>query len=147
MSKLSIISIVLLRISLGWYLLYWGIVAFTTEGWSIASLLENSDTFPEFYDAFSTPEMLNLLNTGFKIVLIAVGALLILGLFVRIVALIGAFIMLFLYFPLLKFPYVGTNQIIVNDYFIYAIALVYLHAARAGDYFSIKSLMHSRHHI
>ncbi len=72
--------------------------------------------------------------------------MLILGLFVRIVAIIGAVIMLFLYFPLLKFPFIGTNQLIVNDYFIYAVALIYLYAARAGDYLSVKSLMRSRNH-
>jgi thiosulfate dehydrogenase (quinone) large subunit len=146
MSKLSTFFIVLLRVSLGWYFLYWGIVAFTTTHWSIAPLIQNAHTFPDFYAAFSTPEMLGMLNTGFKVLLVVVGACLILGLFVRIVALIGAAIMIFLYFPMLNFPQVGTHQLIVNDYFIYAVALLYLYAARAGDYMSVRSLMRFHHH-
>lgn len=147
MSRLATLSLVLLRITIGWYFLYLGIAAFTTDAWSIKPMIENAATFSEFYTEMAGPSFVVALSYVAKILYVLIGISLITGLFARGMALIGFILTLFFYFPLLQFPLVEGKFYLVNNQFIIVVVLLYLFAARAGDHMSIGKLFgsHSYH--
>ena len=136
------IFIALLRIALGWIFFYQGIVAVMTKGWSLLSVidLKGALTFHAFYVSLSNAPALTYASTTLEVLFIGIGALLILGVGARIGSLLGIIVMLFLYFPLLHFPRVGTSYFIVDEHIVYALILAYLFTAKSGDYFVLGSL-------
>jgi thiosulfate dehydrogenase [quinone] large subunit len=146
MSRLSHISLILLRIGAGWIFIYMGINALITNTWSLVTYTKGSILFPSFYKVVTDPTLVPYLNYAMKGLLIIVGAALILGIFVRIASLIGILIMLFFYFPIFKDGHIGTEYYIVNQHVIMILVLFNLFALRAGDYFAIGSLFHFRRH-
>lgn len=141
MNKTTKLALILLRIATGWYFLYQGIVAITNPAWSITSLLpKNATMFPEFYAYILTPSVLPYISYLVKGTLLLIGALIAIGVFVRVAALLGMVLVLFLYLPTLNFPYVvnaGVTYYIVDPHFILLLILVYLFFARAGEYFGL----------
>lgn len=145
-TKLSKIFLALLRVAVGWFLFYQGITAFLDPEWSIEPMIHSADTFAEFYDPLEDSDYLPYVSYVFKGLYILVGGLILLGLYVRPAALVGVLMMLFLYFPLLKFPYVDKNYYIVDQHLLLAITLLYLYAERAGEVFGLGTMFKlSRH--
>lgn len=132
--------IALLRIALGWLILYQGIVAWTDASWSLAPYVQNARTLPGFYEAVLSPTVLPVAAIIVKSLFVLVGALLIIGIFARLAAFLGILLMVFFYLPLLRFPYVGTSRYIVDEHVVYALVLGYLFVARAGEYFGLGTL-------
>jgi thiosulfate dehydrogenase (quinone) large subunit len=144
-TKTSRLFLVILRIVVGWFLLYQGITAFLDPAWSLFSFIENAQTFPEFYNAVADPALEPFLTIAVKVLYIVIGGALITGLFVRSAALLGAALMIFLYFPRLSFPYVNEVNYIVDEHLLIAFVLLYLFTARAGEVFSLKRLFRRSH--
>ncbi|MDQ3014713.1 MAG: DoxX family membrane protein [bacterium] len=136
-TKVSKICLALLRIAVGWFLLYQGITAVLDPEWSIKPMIHNADTLAEFYDPIEDSDYLPYVSYVFKGLYILVGGLILLGLYVRPAALVGIVMMLFLYFPLLTFPYVNRDYFIVDQHLLLAITLLYLYAERAGEVFGL----------
>ena len=140
MSRFSKLCIILLRVAVGWYLLYMGISAMMQPAWSIIPYIQNAGTFNSFYSILNDPAYSVALSYVIKGLLIVSGALIMIGLFVRIASLVACVVMLFFYFPLLRFPSAGDGYYIVNNYLIIALTSLYLYAVRAGEYFGFGSM-------
>jgi thiosulfate dehydrogenase [quinone] large subunit len=130
----------LLRIGLGWVFLYQGIVAFRTPGWSVQQFIVNAQTFPQFYAKLLQAPMLGYVSLTVQILFVVVGIMLIIGLWSRISALLGILLMLFFYFPLLKFPYVGNNYLLIDEHIIYSLILAYFFVGGSSSSFKLKNL-------
>lgn len=122
----------LLRVVFGWFMLYAGITKVLDPNWSAAGFLANAKTFPEFYGWFMRPEILPHVNLFNEWGLILLGVSLILGMFVRGSALLGAVLMMLYYFPTFMFPYAGEHSYIVDEHIIYAVLLLFFAVADAG---------------
>ena len=133
MAQFQKISLFLLRVSLGWMFLYSGINALTTPSWSAAGYLKGAKTFAGFYQWLLQPNILPVINFVNEWALTLLGISLILGIFIRFSAPLGAVLMLLYYFPILAFPYPNAHAFIVDEHIIYALALLVLASLRAGD--------------
>jgi len=52
---------------------------------------------------------------------------------------LGALLMLLYYFPVLSFPYIKPHSYIVDEHIIYALALIFLAAIRAGRIYGLDN--------
>ncbi|MBX4198353.1 DoxX family membrane protein [Candidatus Parcubacteria bacterium] len=141
-SKANKLVLILLRISVGWFFLYEGIISILDSQWTLLPFIKDARTFPEFYSYISQPELLPYLSFIAKGLFILIGALLIAGFFVRLGAFLGILLMLFFYFPLLSFPYVHPSHYIVDYHFVMIMVLLHLFVARAGEVFGLGSMFH-----
>jgi len=142
MSTSQKISLFLVRISLGWLFFYMGVtrVFFSDIPWSAENYLKGAKTFVGFYNYLLQPNILpaiNLVNEWGQLLL---GVSLILGVFVRPSAFLGAVLMLLYYFPGLDFPHAGRSSYIVDQHIIYGSTLLYLSITGAGRYGGLYSL-------
>jgi thiosulfate dehydrogenase [quinone] large subunit len=142
MTRTQTFLVILLRIAVGWFLLYQGIVAIFNPGWSILPLVQPAHTFPQFYAAVTQANVLMYVTYLIKGLFIIAGLSLILGILVRIGALLGILVTLFFYFPTLAFPYSGTGYYIIDPHLLVAIVLAYLFVVKAGEFFGLGKLLH-----
>jgi len=138
-SKCFKYTITALRIALGWLMLYAGLSKLTTSNWSAAGYLQGAKTFPAFYHYLTLPSILPIINLVNEWGLTLLGISLIFGVFVRLSSVLGAVLMLLYYFPVLSFPYIGSNYYLVDDHIIYAIVLSLFAVIGAGRYFGIDA--------
>jgi thiosulfate dehydrogenase [quinone] large subunit len=122
----------LLRVSIGWVFFYAGISKIMDPAWSAAGYLTHAATFSGFYNWLASPGLLTLTNLVNEWGLLLLGVSLILGLGVRVSAILGAIIMLLYYLPVLKFPIAGPHSYIVDEHIIYIFVLLSLWALKAG---------------
>lgn len=122
----------LLRVSLGWLFLYSGITKILNSSWSAASYIEGATTFPGLFEFFLRPDVLPIVNVLNSWGQAALGVSLILGVFVRWSAPLGALLMALYYLPVLNFPKVGGHSYIVDEHVIYALVLIVLAVSKAG---------------
>jgi thiosulfate dehydrogenase [quinone] large subunit len=147
-STLQITTLVILRLLIGWHLLFEGISKLVNPDWSSFAFLNESkwilSGFANWIIAHQgVLNAVDFLNTWGLIVL---GVALLLGIFSRYAAVMGAFLLL-LYFlnnpPLIgleySMPSEGSN-LIVNKTLIEAIALFLLAIFRAHEAFGLESL-------
>ncbi len=139
MTKSQKLFLFLARIALGLLFFYAGITKVLNPSWSAAGYLKGAKTFTEFYDWLLTPTILPAINFINEWGLTLLGISLILGIFVRFSSVLGAILMLLYYFPILDFPYVGEHSYIVDEHIIYALALLYFAAVRAGRVWGLES--------
>jgi uncharacterized membrane protein YphA (DoxX/SURF4 family) len=139
MTRSSKLLIILLRLAMGWFLLHWGITAILDSSWTLLPYIKNPGTFSSFYQALAEPALLPYISYGVKGLMVLLGGLLILGVFIRTAGFLGMLLMLFFYFPLLRFPY-AEGHYIVNQYFVYALVLLFLCVVRAGEFFGLASM-------
>jgi thiosulfate dehydrogenase (quinone) large subunit len=126
----QILFLVALRMAIGWYILYQGMVKYFDPGWSAEGYLLSSQwIFSGIFTAMAESAfwlgIVNFLNIYGQI---AIGLGLILGLFTR-VATISAIIMISLFYiahpPLARFDTPGV-EVVVNHLFIIVMALCVL---------------------
>jgi thiosulfate dehydrogenase [quinone] large subunit len=143
MNRLAKFAIIFLRVVIGWFFLYQGIVSILDQNWTLSPFIKNTHIFTDFYSILLEPSILPYISYLIKGLFIVVGICMILGIFVRIVSALGILIMLLFYFPLLSFPYVidaaGTYYL-VDSHMIIIAALLFLFAARAGEFFGLGSM-------
>ncbi len=123
---------------MGWLMFYAGITKVLNPQWSAAGYLTAAKTFPTLFQWFASPEILPVINLINEWGLTFLGVSLILGIFVRFSSLLGAALMLLYYFPVLEFPYVAHSWL-VDEHIIYALALLFFAAVRAGRTWGLDS--------
>src|SRR5512138_1677425 len=106
------ISLALLRMAVGWFFFYSGLIKILDPHWSAASYLNSASSFKAFYHWLASPGVIQIVNLLNEWGLVLIGASLILGLFVRQSSFFGAVLMLLYYFAALKFPYAGSGSYI-----------------------------------
>lgn len=137
MNRFHDISLLVLRISLGWLMLYAGITKVLDPAWSSEGYLKSAKIFSSFYAWLASPAVLPVINFVNEWALTLLGVSLILGLFVRLSGVLGAVLMLLYYFPGLDFPYVDSHSFLVDQHIIYISALLVLSALRGGKLLSV----------
>ena len=138
MTPLQTVALVGLRLTLGWMMLYAGITKVLNPEWSAAGFLNSAKTFPEFYAWFAQPHILPYTNLLNEWGLTIVGAMLILGIGVRLASVLGVAFMLLYYFPPLEFPYPNTHAYVVDEHIIYAFGFLVLWTLRAGRVWGLE---------
>jgi thiosulfate dehydrogenase (quinone) large subunit len=144
MNRGTKIVILLLRVALGVLFVYSGISKLMDPDWSAAGFLQSAQTLPRLYDFFASDtniQWVNFLNQWGQI---AIGAALVLGLFVRWAAYAGVLMMVLYYLPGLHFPYVGQHGYLVDEHIIYIFVLLLLAQLRAGQYIGLDRLLRRR---
>ena len=130
--------ILLLRFSLGWIFFYSGLTKVLDPEWTASGYLENAGTFSGFFEWLASPQNITWINFLNEWGQIAIGAALILGIFVNYASFFGALMMALYYLPVLDFPFV-KNGFLIDDHIIYALAFLLLIRLRAGRSYSIMS--------
>jgi len=139
MTKFQNLFLFILRVSLGWMMLYAGLTKVFDPEWSAAFYLKDAKIFPELFTWFMQPNILPTVNFVNEWGLTLLGISLILGIGVRLSSILGAALMLLYYLPLLDFPYPNAHSYIVDDHIIYAAALLFLAAIRAGRVWGLEN--------
>lgn len=150
--RFQVVSLFILRLVSGVYFLNFGLSAIWTPGWSLMSFISGAQTFTAFYHGLAVSSFLPLVALVVKFGCLIIGLLLIAGILVRITSLVGITLMLFLYFPVLAFPYVcggaagvlcgSSSPYLVNNYLLIAAALLVLFTFNAGKRFSLGGMFH-----
>jgi thiosulfate dehydrogenase (quinone) large subunit len=147
-STLQITTLVILRLVIGWHILYEGIAKLLNPNWSsIGFLSESKWIFSGFANwIISNPGVLKTVDFLNTWGLIAIGAALMLGIFMRFAAVAGTILLLIYYLnnpPLIgleySIPSEGSN-IIVNKTLIEAIALFLLAIFPVHAVYGLESL-------
>lgn len=147
LNNYQVVFLVLLRLVVGWHLLYEGFTKILKPGWSSKGyLLDSKGPLKEYFFKLAQPEVLeivDLLNIGG---LIAIGACLVVGLFSRTSAFLGAILLLFYYLshpPFYDITYAlpgeGTYWI-VNKNMIEMFALLVLMVIPTGKIMGLDRL-------
>jgi len=129
-SRVQLVSLVVLRIAVGWHFLFEGGVKLLNSNWSSRSYLLDSGGFlKEFFVNIATdPFVLNLSHQANAWVLTLIGLSLMLGIFTRFSSVMGMLLLLFYYLSHPAFP--GISYLLPPDgsYFIVNKTLVELFA-------------------
>jgi thiosulfate dehydrogenase [quinone] large subunit len=139
MTKFQKITLVSLRIALGWMFFYAGITKVLSGNFSAAGYLQGAKTFSGFYDLFLNPQILPVVNFLNEWGLTLVGASLILGVFTRLSSIVGALLLMLYYFPILDFPYPDAHSFIVDSHVLEALAVLVVGAFKAGRVFGLEN--------
>ena len=148
-SRLQISWLILLRLVIGWHLLYEGLAKLLTPGWSSATYLSTSRWFfSPFFNWIATNSDLLVITDWLNIWgLIFIGLGLILGLFIKTAAISGMFLLALYYVA--QPPFVGMDfgipleghYLIVNKTFVEIIALGILAIFPAGSVFRLDQYL------
>jgi len=111
---IQLYSIVTVRVLLGWYFLYEGIVKLLTPNWSAFGFLKSSQgIFSSFFiDLADKPIAVDVINQLNIWGLIAIGLGLILGALSRLASISGAVLVLMYY--LSNPPFIGAQQLVYS---------------------------------
>lgn len=137
MTRTQKVSIIALRVGFGWYFLYQGIRAFIDKEWTVATYIQDPQSFTGFYQLLTRPDIIAPLSFVIKIAFVVIGIFLIAGLFVRTVSFIGMLLMLFFYGVHFSYPYAQHRFYIIDDYAVFFLVFVFLFAIRAGEYLGL----------
>lgn len=140
MSKTQKLSLLLLRLSFGFFFFYAGISKLFTPSWSAIGYLKSAKTFVFLYGWFAMPQNINWVNFINEWGLTLIGVALLLGIFVKYASFFGIFIMVLYYLPILNFPYVGQHSFVVDEHIIYILVFAVLYSFDAGKFWGLKDL-------
>lgn len=141
MKRSEKISLLFLRVTLGWMFLYAGITQITTPNWSAAGYLQSAKTFTGLYQWLASSSLIGVINIVNEWGLFLLGVSLILGAAVRFSSKCGIALMALYYFVILQFPYPNAHSFIVDEHIIYISALLVLSALDAGKAWGIDGFM------
>ena len=139
MTNFQKVSLFLLRVSLGWLYFYAGITKVINPEWSAAGYLKGAKTFAGFYQWLTSPGILPLVNFVNEWGLLLLGVSLILGIAVRLSAILGVALMLLYYIPILDFPYPNPNSFLVDQHIIFILVLILFVNLRAGRIWGLEN--------
>ena len=140
LNKFTKISLLFLRISLGWLMFYAGISKLTNASWSAAGYLTHALTFPQIFGWFASPAILPITNFLNEWGLTILGISLIFGLCVRLTSFFGILLMVLYYLPVLEFPFIQPNSYLVDDHIIYIFVLLIFISTSAGRFYGLDGL-------
>ncbi len=149
LSTFQLTTLVLLRILIGWHMLYEGLAKLLMPNWTSASFLKESQWILSGFSNWilsndGVLQVVDFMNTWG---LIAIGLGLIVGLFTRLAAYAGAFLLLIYYMnnpPLIGLEYSlpsEGNYLIVSKTLIEAAALLFLGSFPTGKFFGLDIYM------
>lgn len=138
----------ILRLSMGW-IFFWAFIdklaglgyattperAWFSGGSPTAGFLSNAPTGP-FADVFMSLSGSVIVDWLFMLGLLGVGISLILGIFVRLAAIFGSMMLLFMYLAVLP----PANNPLLDDHIIYILVLAILAMYNSGKYFGLGRL-------
>ena len=134
MPKTQKLTLVFLRLAIGWHFLYEGLVKLANPNWTSAGYLMDSAGFMKqfYFNLALNPDILQVVDFLNIWGLILIGAGLILGAFTRVAIISGIVLMVFYYFS--HPPFVGLkyavpgdgSYLVVNKMVIEALALAVL---------------------
>jgi len=109
------LTLVALRLAIGWHFLYEGLVKLANPNWSSVGYLLDSEGFLKgfFYNLASNPDVLKVVDFLNIWGLILIGLGLILGAFTRVAIISGIVLMVFYY--LSHPPFVGLKYAVPSD--------------------------------
>ena len=148
-SNLQVAILAILRIMIGWHILYEGIAKLLNPGWSSFGFLSESKWILSGFAnwVLSSRNILDIVDFLNIWGLIAIGIGLVLGLFTRVAAYAGA-LLLFIYYlnnpPFIGLEYVMPSEgsyLIVNKTLIEAVTLVALAIFPAHTIFGLDALI------
>jgi len=139
MTNFQKVSLFLLRVSLGWLYFYAGITKVINPEWSAAGYLKGAITFAGFYQWLTGPGILPAVNFVNEWGLLLLGVSLILGIAVRLSAILGVALMLLYYIPILDFPYPNPNSFLVDQHIIFIFVLLFFASVRAGHIWGLEN--------
>lgn len=137
-------AILLLRLALGWLFLYAGLTKVVDPSWTAKGFLEHAGTFAGFYGWLASPGIITIVDALNQWGLTIIGAVLIIGILVRLSSYLGALMMLLYYFAHLTFPYVGAHSFIVDEHIVYIAAFLVLASMSSNHIWSLSGLFRSR---
>ena len=153
LSRAQTITLVVLRVVIGWHFLYEGLSKLTNPGWSAAGFLNQSrgPLSGLFRWMASDPGVLGNVNLLNKWGLTAIGLGLIVGLFTRAAAGAGLFVVLLFYFC--NPPFVGYfysiptegSYLVVNKNMVEAAALAVIRVTPSGQLLGLDRLWRRRY--
>lgn len=155
MAKYKSISLLLLRVVIGWHLLYEGLAKLFSPTWSAAGFLQNSYGFLSgFFHALATsPASIGIVNFLNIWGLILIGTALFLGIFIRFSSIMGIVLLMLYYFayPPFNVPLFIANPDghywIINRNLIEAIALFIVYFNPVMDYSLLNLFKRYRTHV
>jgi thiosulfate dehydrogenase (quinone) large subunit len=150
LSRVQMITLVVLRVVIGWHFLYEGLSKLTNPGWSASGyLLQSRGPFSDFFrwmaadaNVLSTVNQLNMWG------LTAIGLGLILGCFTRVASAAGLLVILLFY--LCNPPFVGYfysiptegTYLVVNKNLVEAAALAVVLVTNSGRAAGLDRVIH-----
>ena len=138
MPKSQKVSVILLRITMGWMFLYAGWSHVIDPNFSAAGYLARAKTFVGFYHYLASPNILPIVNFVNEWGLTLLGVSLILGISVRLSGKLGALLMILYWLPL-GILHPDAHSLIVDDHIIYAAALLVLSSISAGRIWGLEN--------
>ncbi len=151
-TKLQTAALVVLRLMVGWHILYEGLAKFINPQWSSAGFLQQSHgILSGFADwVVSNPNVLSAVDFLNTWGLIAIGLGLMLGLFSRTAAVAGA-VLVFVYYlntpPMIGYEYAlpaDGNNLVVNKTLIEAAALAVVALFPTSSIFGLDAFWKNR---
>lgn len=149
-NHLQMISLVVLRIMIGWHFLYEGVYKFQKETWSASGYLKaaKGPLAGLFNWMANTPDILTVVNFMNMWGLTLIGLGLILGCFTRLSAIAGAFMVALYYFS--NPPFIGYfsstalegNYLLVNKNLVEIAALFVIAVTYSGRYLGFDRILH-----
>lgn len=133
----------ILRLLLGWFMLWDGISLLTNPDFSASGFLLHAKTFPEFYAWFATPANLWWVDPVNAWGITLIGAALLIGIAPRLASWAGAVLMILYYFPHVAFPYTAHGYI-VEVHIIYAAVFVFVALTPAARTFGLSHFFPNR---
>jgi thiosulfate dehydrogenase [quinone] large subunit len=151
LSRPQMITIVVLRVLIGWHFLYEGLSKLTTPGWSASGyLLQSRGPFAALFRGMAAdPGMLGTVNQLNMWGLTAIGLGLVLGCFTRLASAAGLVVILLFY--LCNPPFVGYfysiptegSYLVVNKNLVEAAALAVILVTGSGQAAGLDHLLHA----
>jgi len=131
------ITLLLLRIALGWVFLYSGLTKVLNPDWTAAGYLRGAKTFTDLYQWLAADANIGWVSFLNQWGQTLIGAAMILGIGVRIASWSGALMMLLYYFPILAFPKIGASSYLVDEHIVYALVFLVFGALGAQSTWGI----------
>ncbi|KKS16150.1 MAG: hypothetical protein UU71_C0007G0030 [Parcubacteria group bacterium GW2011_GWB1_41_6] len=135
------IPLMLLRLALGWMMLYAGLSKILAPQWTSKGYMAGAKILPEFFNWLALPNIMPITDFLNQWGLTLIGLSLLLGFFVRISSVFGLALMILYYLPLIDpalFPKI-EHSYVVDEHIIYALVFLVLAVFNAGKAWGIDS--------
>ena len=144
--KCLVNSMVLLRLFIGWHFLYEGIIKLYNPDWTSYGYLASAQgPFRPFFIWMTNDSMIGMADWGNKIALVFVGLALLLGIFEKWGAIVGALLLALYYLAHPSFPWVDQLNVegsywFVNKNLIELVACVVIYQMPTSHNFGLQRI-------
>lgn len=140
-SKTEQALIVFFRLAMGWVFLYAASHQVFDPKWTVVHFLSHTKTFHGLFSLFMGPAIAPVITFLVEYGHLLIGLSLIFGLFVRVSASFGIFLMILYWMAHLDFPYVSNPEnFIIDEHVIFAGILLFLIVKHAGHVWGLDRI-------